>query len=110
VLAFEHHTLVMIAVYIHIAKEPIELWQALLIAAGIFLFILLPSFLYVSRSAMKTHKALDDLMARAKKAKNVDELRIVRRDLVEFADKECWHRAFSSRAQTICSFIDGRLA
>ena len=66
-------------------------------------------FWMLAREAGRIHDKLKAFKQRAVAARSRDELLEIRRELVVYANKECWHRHHSTHAREVLNYIDGRL-
>lgn len=67
-------------------------------------------FIGLSRDAKRIHGAIDAFLVRANEASTVNELLDIRKELVAYHNKECWHRQFGYHSREVINYIDGRLS
>ena len=65
-------------------------------------------FWWIARTSGRIHNRLNKLKQQAEAAKNTAELSEVETALIEYHDKECWHRAFGDHAREVRAYIQGK--
>lgn len=78
-----------------------------LILAGFLVFAMVTLWL-LGKTAGGIHRELDSFRKRAEKASTLPELMSIHRDLLIYANKECWHKHLAAHAREVISYIQGK--
>lgn len=72
---------------------------------GLFIW----SALGLSKIAGQVHGKLDEFMERAKATDDKAQLMLLHSELVQYSNKECWHKHFGNHAREVSAYIRGKL-
>lgn len=67
------------------------------------------AFIGLSNTAASIHGKLDEFMERAKATNDQSQLRLLHSELIQYANKECWHKHLGSHAREVSAFIRGKM-
>lgn len=80
------------------------------ILLGVLLVVIVMwAFIGLSNHAGEVHGKLDEFMERAKATNDQVQLRLLHSELVQYSNKECWHKHFGSHAREVSAFIRGKM-
>jgi len=75
------------------------------VMCGLFLW----SVFGLNKVAREVHGKLDEFMERAKATNDQAQLRLLHSELIQYANKECWHKHLGSHAREVSAFIRGKM-
>lgn len=80
-----------------------------ILVAIILIGFVLWAFIGLSNTAATIHGKLDEFMERAKATNDQSQLRLLHSELIQYANKECWHKHLGNHAREVSAFIRGKL-
>jgi len=66
------------------------------------------SVISLAKHATKVHDDLERFQRKARGAESLDELNTISKEVINYAQKNCYHRILSAHAREVLQYINGR--